>query len=126
MTALVGPVLVIAGFGLYLLATVVLARFRRMPWEFLALSTAGALLSAVVAVRTPSPSMLAAAAVSAGLLAGLYWFFFAFSMYGPREDRPRVGDLFPPFQLPASDGSLYAWASTATKRRLLIFYRGSW
>jgi hypothetical protein len=81
--------------------------------EFIALSTMGALVSAALALATPSPSTVAAAVVSAGLLAFLYWFFFSFSMYGAREDRPRVGDLFPTFRLPASDGSLYDSISAA-------------
>jgi hypothetical protein len=118
--------LVISGFGFYMITTVFLGRFRRMPWEFIALSTMGALVSAALALATPSPSTVAAALVSAGLLAFLYWLFFSFSMYGAREDRPSVGDLFPTFRLPASDGSLYDSASAAGKRRLLIFYRGSW
>jgi peroxiredoxin len=51
--------------------------------------------------------------------------WFSYSMYGEREDRPRVGDRFPEFNLPASDGSRYAFAAADRKRRLLIFYRGS-
>ena len=116
----------ISGFGFYMITNVFLGRFRRMPWEFIALSTMGALVSTALALARPSPSTMAAASVSTALLAFLYWFFFSFSMYGPREDRPSVGDLFPTFHLPGSDGSLYDSTSAAGKRRLLIFYRGSW
>jgi hypothetical protein len=86
----------------------------------------GTLISAALALATPSPSTLVAAFVSGGLLAFLYWFFFSYSMYGAREDRPRVGEPFPPFLLPASDGALYDSISEGGTRRLLIFYRGSW
>jgi len=86
-----GPVLVISGFGLYIITNIFLGRFRRMPWEFIALSTIGGLVSAGLALARPSPSTVVAAFVTEGLLAFLYWFFFSFSMYGPREDRPRVG-----------------------------------
>ena len=126
MRAFLGPVLVVSGFGFYMITNVFLGRFRRMPWEFIALSTMGALVSTTLAFATPSSSTVAAAFVSAGLLAFLYWFFFSFSMYGEREDRPKVGDVFPTFRLPASDGSLYDSISARGKRRLLIFYRGSW
>ena len=116
----------IAGFAAYMTTNVAFGRFRRIPWEFIALSTSGALVSVVFAVATPSMSTIAAALVSGALLAFLYWFFFSFSMYGAREDRPRVGDVFPTFRLPASDGSLYDSIAGRGKRRLLIFYRGSW
>ena len=51
---------------------------------------------------------------------------FAYSMYAPREDRPRVGDRFPDFRLPSSDGAVFDLAAGRGKRHLLIFYRGSW
>ena len=126
MTVLLGPAVVIAGFAFYMITNVWLGRFRRVPWEFLALSTLGALVSVTLAVRSPSTAGLLAALASAALLAFLFWFFLSFSMYGPREDRPRVGDPFPAFRLPASDGSLYDSASGRGRRQLLIFYRGSW
>jgi peroxiredoxin len=47
-------------------------------------------------------------------------------MYGDREDRPRVGDRFPAFRLPTSDGGVFDLAAGRGKRHLLIFYRGSW
>jgi peroxiredoxin len=47
-------------------------------------------------------------------------------MYAGREDRPRVGDRFPEFRLPASDGVVFDLAAEHGKRHLLIFYRGSW
>ena len=36
MAALIGPLLVLSGFGLYMGSTTFFGRFRRVPWEFLA------------------------------------------------------------------------------------------
>ncbi len=126
MTILLGPAVVISGFAFYMITNVWLGRFRRIPWEFIGLSTLGAVVSVALAFLEPSTSSVLAALVGTALLAFLFWFFFAFSMYAPREDRPRVGDPFPAFRLPASDGSLYDSASARGTRHLLIFYRGSW
>jgi hypothetical protein len=125
VSIVLGPVLVISGFGFYTITNVVLGRFRRMPWESIAPSTTGALVSARWLLRACSVDR-GCGARSGGLLAFLYWFFFSLSMYGAREDRPRVGDSFPTFRLPASDGSLYDSNTGTRTRRLLIFYRGSW
>ena len=124
MADLAGPLLVLSGFGLYLASNVWLGRFRRVPWEFLALSALGGVIAVARAIAFPSTPALAAALASVVLLGCL--FFFSFSMYAPREDRPRVGDRFPSFALPASDGSLYDSSTQRPRRRLYIFYRGSW
>jgi hypothetical protein len=126
MNELIGPVVVLAGFGLYVLSNVWLGRFRRMPYEFIAVSAAGALYAIARVLAAPAPATGASALASVALFGGLCWMWFSYSMYGQREDRPRVGDSFPEFRLPASDGSLYAFAAPDRKRRLLIFYRGSW
>jgi len=121
-----GPLLVIAGFALYMITNTQLGRFRRMPWEFLAVSASGVLHALGYFIAHPTPSSAAAATVSVALMGLLGWFFFSFSMYGPREDRPRVGDRFPDFALPASDGGVFDFAAARGRRHLLIFYRGSW
>lgn len=126
MTVLAGPVLVVSGFGLYMATNMLFGRFRRMPWEFLAVSALGVAASIVIAIRHGTTASLVAAAVSVALGAFLVWFFFAFSMYPPREDRPRVGDRFPDFRLPTSDRGFFDFAEARGKRLLLIFYRGSW
>ena len=123
---LVGPLVVASGFGLYSLTNFYLGRFRRQPYEFIALSTGGVLFALARLAYAPSASTAVAAAASVALLGFLYWFFFSYSMYGAREDRPRVGDRFPPFALTASDGSLYDSAAARGTRKLYIFYRGSW
>jgi hypothetical protein len=126
MTALLGPLLVLAGFALYFVTSTRLGRFRRIPWEWLAVSGLGAAIAVGNALAHGGALGWASALTSLALLGFLLWFFFGFTMYGPREDRPRVGDPFPAFRLPASDGSLFDLAEHRGKRILLIFYRGSW
>jgi hypothetical protein len=125
LLTLAGPALAMSGFGLYML-TSNRGRFRRIPWEFLALSLLGGLISLGRVIAVPTAATLAAALVSVGFLGFLAWFFFVHTMYGPREDRPRVGDRFPEFRLPTSEGAVYDFAGAHGRRRLLIFYRGSW
>jgi hypothetical protein len=123
---LLGPVLVIAGFALYMASNTQLGRFRRMPWEFLAVSAAGVLHALGYFATHPTASTATAAVISVALGGFLGWFFFSFSIYGTREDRPRVGDRFPDFILPASDGGVFDFAAARGRRHLLIFFRGSW
>ncbi len=126
MAALVGPLIVLAGFGLYMASNTLLGRFRRVPWEFLAVSAFGVVLAAAFALRDGGAAAVVATALSALLFGLLVLFYLRFSMYGPREDRPRVGDRFPDFRLPTSDGGVFDLAERRGQRHLLIFYRGSW
>ena len=126
MLALLGPFVVLSGFGLYMASNTLLGRFRRVPWEFLAVSAAGVIAAVVLAAREPGTAATVAAAVSVVLFGLLLWFFFGYSMYAAREDRPRVGDRFPQFRLPTSDGAVFDLASERGRRHLLLFYRGSW
>ena len=126
MTSLAGPLLVLSGFGVYMATNTLLGRFRRMPWEFIALSALGPPVGIGLALRSGGAASIAGAVVSVALFGFLVWFFFVFSMYGAREDRPRVGDRFPDFRLPTSDGAVFDFAAVRGKRHLLIFYRGSW
>ncbi len=126
MPWLVGPLLVASGFGLYMGTNTLLGRFRRQPWEFIALSAIGVVVAIAIAIRSGGGANVAAAVVSVALGAALVWFFFFFSMYEPREDRPRVGERFPDFRLPTSEGGVFDFAAARGKRHLLIFYRGSW
>jgi hypothetical protein len=125
MAAVLAPLVSIAGFAAYFLATFKLALYRRYPWEFLAVIAAGAVLGAVAFVRAPSAGRAAGALASAGVLGFACWFLFAFSMYGRREDRPRVRERFPDFTLPASDGGSFRLAAER-RPRLLVLYRGAW
>jgi hypothetical protein len=126
MATLVGPVLVLSGFGLYVASNTLLARFRRTPWEWLGVSALGVVVAATLALREGGTANAVAAVSSAVLFAFLVWFFFGYSMYGVREDRPRVGDRFPDFRLPTSEGAVFDLGAERGKRHLLIFYRGSW
>ena len=126
MTWLAGPLLVLSGFGLYMATNTLLGRFRRMPWEFLAVSASGVVVGLLIAMRAGGTANTVSAGVSVVLGAFFIWFFFVFSMYETREDRPRVGDRFPDFRLPTSDGAVFDFAAERGKRHLLIFYRGSW
>jgi hypothetical protein len=123
---LLPPLIAIAGFGLYFLASFKLALYRRVPWEFLSITAAGAALGVYQLYRAPGLATAASAALSAGVLGFACWFLFSFSMYGPREDRPRVGDTFPSFTLPASDGSTFSLAEARGRRLLVLCYRGDW
>ena len=126
MLALLGPFVVLSGFGLYMASNTLLGRFRRVPWEFLAVSAAGVIAAVILAAREPGTAASVGAGVSVVLFGLLVWFFFGYSMYAAREDRPRVGDRFPQFRLPTSDGAVFDLASEHGKRHLLLFYRGSW
>jgi len=126
MAVLIGPLLVLSGFGLYMGSNTLLGRFRRIPWEFLALSALGVAAAVAIALYRGGIGSVIAAVVSAALFAFLVWFFFGYSMYGTREDRPRVGERFPEFRLPTSDGGVFDLAAERGRQHLLIFYRGSW
>src|SRR5438552_160120 len=86
----------------------------------------GVVVACWLALREDSAANVVAAAVSVTLFAFLVWYFFAYSMYAPRGDRPRVGARFPDFRLPSCDGAVFELAAGRGKRHLLIFYRGSW
>lgn len=108
------------------LSNTLLGRFRRIPWEFLAVSALGVVVAVATALRAGGTASAIAAIVSAVLFAFLLWFLFGYTMYAGREDRPRVGDRFPEFRLPTSDGGTFDLAAERGRRHLLIFYRGSW
>ena len=120
------PVLAATALAAYFLATFRLAVYRRVPWEWLAVMAAAGLFAAVHAVRAPGVGTIVSAAVTFVVLVFTIWFLLSFTMYGPREDRPRVGERFPDFSLPASDGTTFSLAAARGRRLLLIFYRGAW
>src|SRR5262245_65500022 len=94
MMTLVGPLLVLSGFGLYMLSNTHFGRFRRIPWEFLAVSALGVVVAVATALREGGAASAIAAIVSAVLSAFLLWFFFVHTMYAAREHRPRIGHHF--------------------------------
>ncbi|HZR82254.1 MAG TPA: hypothetical protein VFD92_14260 [Candidatus Binatia bacterium] len=133
-SAAVGPVVaailapIIAGGALfaYVGITTSLGVFREVPWEFLALSVAGAVLGVWVAFRRPRWWSVASALASSGLTAMVFLFIFSWSMLPAREDRPRVGDRFPDFALATSTGSTFRLSEATGRRHLIVLYRGDW
>jgi hypothetical protein len=67
MMTLVGPVLVLSGFGLYMLSNTLLGRFRRIPWEFLAVSALGLVVALAIMLRDGGTANIIAAVASAVL-----------------------------------------------------------
>src|SRR5262245_56389089 len=126
MLVLLPPVVAAAALGLYFLTTFRLAAYRRVPWEWLAVMLAATSFAVARAVREPGAATIVAAAVTWALVVFAAWFLFSFTMYGAREDRPRVGEQFPDFTLPASDGTTFHLAGARGRRLLLVFYRGAW
>jgi len=126
MLTVLAPLLSLAGLGLYFLVCLRFAVWRRVPWEFLAVTLAGAALGLFQVVHAPGAGTAIGAVLAVGIAAFALWFIFSFSMYGPREDRPQPGDAFPDFALPASDGTRFALGDAHGRRLLILFYRGAW
>jgi hypothetical protein len=123
---LLAPLLAAAGLGLYFLTTFRLARYRRRPWEFLAITGAGLILAVTRLSEAPGVATWLAAAASLAVALFFVWFVFSFTTYGPREVRPAAGDPFPDFTLPASTGPPFRLADARGRRLLIVCYRGIW
>jgi hypothetical protein len=126
LLTLLGPLLAAGGFALYFAAMSRFALWERVPWAFLAVSSAGALWSLWWLARAPGVARGAAALFAVGALAFSGWYLLSYSMFGPREDVPRVGDALPAFELPTSDGGSFGLADARGRWLLLLFYRGDW
>jgi hypothetical protein len=126
LLTLLGPLLAAGGFALYFAAMSRFALWERIPWGFLALSSAGALWSVVWLARAPGLARGAAAALAVAAFGFSAWYLLSYSMFGPREDSPRVGDPFPGFELATSDGGTFRLADARGRWLLLLFYRGDW
>ena len=126
LSIILGPLLAIGGAAAYMLLTLKLGLYWRVPWPFLAVIAAGAALGIVALVRRPGLGSGVSALLSSGVLALALWWVFSFSMFGPREDRPRVGDVFPDFALPSASGGTFALSARDGRRHLLMLYRGDW
>jgi len=113
MATILGPLLAVGGFAAY---------YRRVPWPFLAIIAAGALIGLFGLIHRPGLATGASAAVAVGVLGLACWYLLSYSMFGVREDRPRVGD----FTLPSSTGEDFSLHASRGQRRLLILYRGDW
>ena len=127
MEAFLPPLVAALGFSFYFLLPLFhVPVYRRIPWEFLAVVIAATALAVYRFVAGPAVATAVGAAVSLGILGFATWFFFSFSMYDAREDRPRIGEHFPEFTLPASDGSTFSLGDVRRRRLLIICYRGDW
>ena len=128
MLTFVLPLVAALAFAGYFLPFIVFRRplYRRVPWEFLAVIAGATAFALVQATRAPALGTAIAAALCAGVLAFAAWFFVSFSMYRPREDRPAVGERFPDFTLPTSEGATFSLAAAQGRRLLVLCYRGDW
>lgn len=113
MLAAVPPLVALLGLGLYFVPVALgRASFRRVPVVSLALVALGAAAAIVL--------------VALALLVFAGWFFFRFSMYAAREDRPAAGDRFPEFAFPDSTGGTFRLADARGRRVLVMLCRGYW
>src|SRR5438094_206750 len=87
MAAVLPPLIAAGGFGLYFLTSFRLARYRRVPWEFLAVVAAGAALGVYRLVAAPGAGTAIGAALALGILAFACWF----SSPSRCTARPRTG-----------------------------------
>src|SRR2546427_406906 len=96
MAAVLPPLIAAGGFGLYFLTSFRLARYRRVPWEFLAVVAAGAALGVYRLVAAPGAGPAIGAGVALGLppLAGRVFFFL--SVFRPPRGPAPVGARLPP------------------------------
>ena len=125
MVAILAPLLTIAGFVGYLVATIQFAWFQRTPWLFLGVMLLGVALGVRAVWRHPRIWTGLSAALSVAVFAFACFFLFWATMHGPREDRPRVGETFPDFALQTSTGETFQLASS-DRRHLIVLYRGDW
>ena len=126
MLVVLPPLVAGAALAAYFLGTFRLARYRRAPWEFLAVMMVATGVAAYEALRTPDAGTAVGAALTAGIFVFSCWFLFSFTMYGAREDRPRVRERFPDFTLPTSEGSDFSLAAAHGRKLLVVCYRGGW
>ena len=120
------PLAAAAALAAYFLTTFRLARYRRAPWEFLAVMAAATGVAIYQLLRAPGVGTAVGAVLTAGIFVFSCWFLFSFTMYGAREDRPRVGDRLPDFTLPTSEGSAFSLAAARGRKLLVVCYRGGW
>jgi hypothetical protein len=126
MLALVALSLLIAGIAVFW-ATLRAGIYRRIPYElYLLLSSAvGVGLYAWIG----DPSWLTALSfIIAGLGLGLLLWYTHFGSVYPRSELGiEVGDRFPVFSLPDSNGEMVTSRDLIGKRSALyLFYRGDW
>jgi hypothetical protein len=126
MLSVLGLLLAVGGLAAYFGVVERFPFWRRVPWEFVTLSGLGTIFVIVAFARAPGLGTGLAAALGVGVLGFSLWYLFVYSMFGSREERPRVGDPFPDFALPDSTGATFRLSDERGRRVLLLFYRGDW
>src|SRR4029453_4880820 len=127
LPALVPPLVAAGALSVYFaLPLLRIPQRRRIPWAFLVVGVGAAVIAPYRVARAPGVATAVAAATTIAILGFATWFFFVFSMYRRREERPAVGERFPDFALPASDGSTFRPADARGRRPLVLCYRGDW
>jgi peroxiredoxin len=118
--------LTLGGFGAYLLLTLEAALWWQWPWPFVGVSALGVVWALDSARRRRDVGTAVVAVASAAVFASGAWWLAVGSALPAREDRPAVGETFPAFRLPTSEGARYQFRAPRPGATLLLFYRGGW
>src|SRR2546422_1822631 len=100
MAAVLPPLIAAGGFGLYFLTSFRLARYRRVPWEFLAVVTAGAALGVYRLLAAPGGRPAVGAWVALRVLALPCLVLFSFPLFRPPPGPPPRRRALPPLPPP--------------------------
>lgn len=126
MIATVGILLLASGVALFYW-TLGRGIYRRIPYELFALVGAAALLGVVAAIERPEVATVALFVVELAALLLLTWYVGVGARFPRGEVSVKVGDPFPHFRLPDSEGGEFDSSSLAGKSTALyLFYRGDW
>jgi hypothetical protein len=101
--------------------------YRRIPYELFTLVGAAALLGLFAALDRPGPVTVGLFGIELVALALLTWYMGIGARFPRGEVAVKVGDRFPRFRLPDSEGGEFDSSSLAgTSTALYLFYRGDW
>jgi hypothetical protein len=101
--------------------------YRRIPYELFALVGGAALLGVFAALEHPATVTVGLFGVELVALALLTWYMGIGARFPRGEVAVKVGDRFPQFRLPDSEGGEFDSSSLAGRSTALyLFYRGDW
>lgn len=101
--------------------------YRRVPYELFAFVGASALVGLLAAIERPGVFVAGLFACELGALVLLTWYMGVGARFPRGEVSVRVGDKFPQFRLPDSEGVEFDSRALAGKSTALyLFYRGDW
>jgi predicted membrane channel-forming protein YqfA (hemolysin III family) len=101
--------------------------YRRIPYEQYLLMGVATLLAFYAVWQDRSILTLVALAVSALVLGVLIWFIHFESKFPRARLKIKIGERFPSFSLPDSQGGVYeSDRKRGEKSALYLFYRGDW